>query len=500
MDQAEHPLEWILRRCAAARPEPFHPSHAATELGLARERLDGYLDQLRLAGLLRLTDWAPGSGQGYTLTPDGERVLSTPRLLARLRQGEAPVIADGSPPAAAAPATHWERGEAARAALLHAAPARVTPILIALNGAVFAAGLGLALQQHIPLNQVVAGRSIEILNETGALRGADVYLGGQWWRMLTHAFVHVGFLHLAVNMYSLYIIGPLLEQLWGWWRFLILYLLAALGGACGVLIDDPYHTAAGASGAIWGIMASMATWLFLHRKVLPPALVASWFQKLSLIFLFNLAATLFIKQISKGAHFGGGLVGLVAAVPLDSLRFGTRGQRWASGLALVMIPVLCVGTAIRSFQRTGPEIKSREARWQNRHAAQAASAFANLRPLADAWAVLQTEAEPLLRQEPQARDQAKVRRVTARLRAERSEVEEAAEAFREHTPPYDPSMPWSAEAYAQLLAKGNGYVRWTLAAIDAARQRLANDEPLSPDEERLFGTDAPWRHSATGSP
>lgn len=490
-----------MRGCAAALPGPWYPAAAAQELGIARERLDQHLDQLRLAGLVRLTEWVQGKGQGYAVTPQGQTVLESPRLLARLRQGEAPAVAAAEPPAAAhGAATRWERGEAARAALLHPAPARVTPLLIAANGAVFVAGLSLAVQQQVPLSRFIYGSAVDILHQTGALRGADVYLAGQWWRLLTYSFVHVGLLHLAVNMYSLYMVGPLLEQLWGWWRFLALYLLAGFGGGCGMLIDDPYHGGAGASGAIWGIMASMATWLFLHRDVLPPALVSSWSRKLSLIFLLNLAATFAVRQISKGGHFGGGLVGLVAAVPMDYLRFGTRGQRWAASVALLLVPALCVGAVLRSFQGSGPEIERRETTWQQRRAAQAVSAFAHLRPLVDAWGVLQGEAEPLLRQDPGARDAASVRRVLILLRTERSEVENAAEAFRERMPPYDATMPWTAAAYAQLLSKGNEHVRWTLEAMDTAQQRLQKGEALSPEEERLFGPEAPWRRSAPGSP
>src|SRR5206468_571251 len=96
---------------------------------------------------------------------------------------------------------------------------------------------------------------------------------------------HFGLVHLGVNMYSLWAVGPLLEQLWGSGRYLVLYLLAGLGGSCAMVIenllaDRPNFLGAGASGALFGILGSMVTWLFLNRDVLPPALVRVWRRQL----------------------------------------------------------------------------------------------------------------------------------------------------------------------------------------------------------------------------
>ncbi|HZT80377.1 MAG TPA: hypothetical protein VFA26_09150, partial [Gemmataceae bacterium] len=81
--------ETILRQCAAAAPEPWYPRDYAAAAGIDRDRLDPSLDALRLAGLIRLTDWVRGKGQGYALTPDGARLLNDPRGLARALDGRA---------------------------------------------------------------------------------------------------------------------------------------------------------------------------------------------------------------------------------------------------------------------------------------------------------------------------------------------------------------------------------------------------------------------------
>jgi membrane associated rhomboid family serine protease len=354
-------LETILRGCAAAAPNPWYPSTFSQTAGMPREALDPFLDQLRMAGLVRLTDWVQGTGQGYALTPAGDQVLNAPRLLARLRLGDVPAVDNVAPPEAERAMRAIDplsRGEAARTALLNPINPWATVLLILVNVVWFLAGLGLAVQKNVPLNQYLSFRSDpEILHDIGAIRGEDIYIRHEWFRLLTCCFVHVGLVHLGVNMFSLYAVGPLLEQLWGSWRFLVLYLIAGFGGSCGMVIEQPLAGGAGASGALWGVLGSMATWLFLNRQVLPGPLVAMWRRQLILVFVINLALTFGIAQISKGAHLGGGLVGMIAAVPMDYLRFGTPAQRQVALATLCLIPVLCVAALVQSFRSSGAEIE-----------------------------------------------------------------------------------------------------------------------------------------------
>ena len=75
--------EALLRLCALAAPKPWHPRLYARESGVPRDSLDSPLNDLRLAGLVRLTDWEKGSGQGYVLTEQGEEMLKNPVALAQ---------------------------------------------------------------------------------------------------------------------------------------------------------------------------------------------------------------------------------------------------------------------------------------------------------------------------------------------------------------------------------------------------------------------------------
>jgi membrane associated rhomboid family serine protease len=348
MEEANgQPLQAILISCARSAPNPWYPADFAEATGLPRERLDALLDELRLGGLVRLTDWVQGRGQGYTLTPEGQEVVNNPRLLEKLAPGG--VARKPAPPAlvAARPRAGmnaWERGEAIRSALLYRTTPVVTYGLILANVAVFLAGLMLAHRRQMPLNDFIAGSHPEILEATGAVSWYSV-LDGQWWRLVTANFVHIGALHLGMNMYALYILGPLVERLFGHVRYLVLYLVAGFGSTCiGVLFQ---LGCAGASGAICGLLAAILAWTFLNRHSLPAPLVASWYR----VILINTVLILIISampKISWSGHLGGALVGLAAAALLNYQRFGFVWQRALATVGLLLLPVVCYAVLLQA--------------------------------------------------------------------------------------------------------------------------------------------------------
>jgi membrane associated rhomboid family serine protease len=346
-------VEIVLKECARIAPAPLYPVDFLNATGLPRPLLDPVLDQLRLGGLLRLTEWTPAKGQGYTITEDGIRVLTTPRLLDRLRrEGVAPQAAE--PPLKAAAASGepntYERGEAVRRALLESKRPIVSQVLLFANIAVFLAGIVVAQFQQVPINEFVMGRGsrdvIRVVHDTGAIRKTDVYLYEQWWRLLSCCFVHFGLIHLGVNMYTLFVIGPLLERLWGHGRYLVLYAVAGLAGSCAIVAFS-HGTGAGASGALWGVMASLATWIYLNRHHLPPELAAAWYRQLGIVLLLNVLITFTIPNISAAAHFGGGIAGLAVGVPLHFSRFGRNPlQRSSAALATLVVPLVALGLVL----------------------------------------------------------------------------------------------------------------------------------------------------------
>src|SRR4249919_821246 len=169
--------------------------------------------------------------------------------------------------------------------------------------------------------------------EHGVLYGPLVG-DGEWWRLITSAFLHYGFLHLGMNMLVLWFIGPTLEDYLGHGRYALLYVVSGLAGAAGALIWSPNALTVGASGAIWGLMG--AALVLEARRI--------WVfggQAMGLV-LFNLLITLVIPGISIGGHIGGLIGGGLCALAFSSLR---RAPALAT-LSMAAVGVLSVGLAV----------------------------------------------------------------------------------------------------------------------------------------------------------
>ena len=349
-EQNNELLEILLREGQASAPQPWYPADYAEQTGVVRATIDADLDRLRLAGLLRLSDWVQGKGQGYLLTPEGGQVLENPRLLKRLRTGGAePLPAPAPLQAVRSVTTTWERGEAVRSVLLNPAKPIVTRILLGLNILMFLVGMGLAMQRNIPLNLYLVdfgapnnaqGRAIgQIRDQLGAVSRQEVILG-EWWRLLGYCFVHGGLLHIVLNMYFLFQIGPMVETMFGSVRYLILYLISGLGGGVAIVLAG--SAGVGASGALCGLLASMVVWVLLNRPYLPPQYVSAWLRNLTI----NIVLIVFISMmpgISAAGHFGGGLAGAVVTLPLVYNRWGHGIQRWLGLAGVIASPLICIG-------------------------------------------------------------------------------------------------------------------------------------------------------------
>src|SRR5260370_6958250 len=93
----------------------------------------------------------------------------------------------------------------------------------------------------------------------------------------------------------------------------------------------------------------MASGFFLTRRFLPGPLATTWLRQLGFILLLNVAITFGIPHISASAHFGGGIAGLVIAVPLEYVRYGRGWQRLASALGLIAMPLVFLGIVVYSI-------------------------------------------------------------------------------------------------------------------------------------------------------
>lgn len=159
----------------------------------------------------------------------------------------------------------------------------------------------------------------------------------QPWRFLTTAFLHGGLMHLAFNMYALYLVGPTLELVLGRWRYVALYVISAVGGSVAVLLFASPHSAAwvtatvGASGAVFGLFGALAVTL---RRLRRPS------NQVLVLIAINLALGFIVPAVSWQAHLGGLLTGaLLAAAYLFAPRErrGLLAVAATAGLLLVLV-------------------------------------------------------------------------------------------------------------------------------------------------------------------
>jgi membrane associated rhomboid family serine protease len=175
----------------------------------------------------------------------------------------------------------------------------VVPVLVALNVAVF---LWTVLQaRSVTLN--AEADLFESWSLVPALVGA-----GEWWRVLTAGFLHIGPVHLVFNMLALYVLGRDLEPVLGRGRFLAVYLISLLGGSAAVMVFElPGIQVAGASGAVFGLMGGLA--VVLRRLRFPVGQVVG-------LIVVNVVISLVIPGISLTGHLGGLVVGAAATAAL----------------------------------------------------------------------------------------------------------------------------------------------------------------------------------------
>jgi membrane associated rhomboid family serine protease len=163
---------------------------------------------------------------------------------------------------------------------------------------------------------------------------------GEWWRLLTPAFLHFGPFHLLINMYSLYFAGTLLEQVIGRWRFVLLYLASGVAGSAGALWLSPNSVTAGASGAIFGILGGLFV-LERNRHIATGGQVAG-------LIVLNLVFTFAVSNISVGGHLGG----LVGGIILMWLLLHARRSALysvAASLGLVVVSVVIAYWRMRGY-------------------------------------------------------------------------------------------------------------------------------------------------------
>ena len=202
----------------------------------------------------------------------------------------------------------------------------VTYSLIGINVAVFVAQFSLGIN-------AVAG--------DWGMWPVGIAIGGEWWRLVTAAFLHGSFLHIAFNMYVLFALGPTLERILGHGRYLTLYVLAALGGGvASYAFSDIRTVSVGASGAIFGLMGALVVAGRRLRYDITQVLI---------LLGINVVIGFFAPGVDWRAHLGGLVTGAVVAAIMVYPAKRHRATVQVVGLVGVVL-VLAALTAWRTGQ------------------------------------------------------------------------------------------------------------------------------------------------------
>ena len=211
----------------------------------------------------------------------------------------------------------------------------VTTALVALNVAIYVVssiGAGLAEPSFgVQLDYALIGRGLSAEGLVGVAEG-------EWYRLITGGFLHGRLLHLAFNMYVLWVLGRQLEPTLGRVGFAAVYVASMLAGSLGVMLLDPDALTVGASGAVFGLFG-YAVVAQLARGINPLQ------TGLGAVVLLNLVFTFLVPGISIGGHVGGLLGGLAAGFLHDVAR-RRLGAPAAVGIGLVA--ALGTGCAVAS--------------------------------------------------------------------------------------------------------------------------------------------------------
>ncbi|HEX6227161.1 MAG TPA: rhomboid family intramembrane serine protease [Chryseolinea sp.] len=223
----------------------------------------------------------------------------------------------------------------------------ITPIIINLNILVFVVMILSGVDVMLP--------DTESLIVWGAnFRPAT--LGGEWWRLLSSCFLHIGVIHLLMNVYALMYIGMQLEPMLGKRRFLLAYLLSGVAGSVNSLYWHELTVSAGASGAIfgmYGVFLAMLTTNLIERAARQTMLTS-----IAIFVGYNLLNGV-RGGIDNAAHIGGLIAGLVIGYSFypSLLKPNEEKLRY---LTMTMVSLAVLTYAFVIYQRTPNDIGTYE--------------------------------------------------------------------------------------------------------------------------------------------
>jgi membrane associated rhomboid family serine protease len=164
---------------------------------------------------------------------------------------------------------------------------------------------------------------------------------GDWWRLITSAFLHGSVIHIAFNMLALWWLGSPIEMVLGRVRYLGLYLVSGLAGAAGALVANPTSVTVGASGAIFGLLGA--------GLILEYQATGSLAGNYLTLIVINLAISFAVPGISIGGHIGGLIGGTLATLAFSRFGRGHAAYGKLGVLGAASLVAIAVGSVLIAY-------------------------------------------------------------------------------------------------------------------------------------------------------
>lgn len=210
----------------------------------------------------------------------------------------------------------------------------------------------LALTAIVFLGTELSGGSTngQVLVNWGAMSRMEILYYHEYWRFFTPMFLHIGWLHFAVNMVTLYYVGAQVEGIYGHWRYLLIYLLSGVSGnIVSFAFGSPTSISAGASTALFGLFGAF---VLLGRHFRNNPAISFMVQRYATFIGINLIFNLFSSSVDILGHIGGLIGGLLIAsalaVPEHSKEFNIH-ERIVAGIFFIFLLIVCLVLGFKKY-------------------------------------------------------------------------------------------------------------------------------------------------------
>ena len=235
----------------------------------------------------------------------------------------------------------------------------VTTVLVGLNAAVFV----MMLLSGVPLENPTIAQLLKWGADWGPLS-----LGAQPWRILTSNYLHIGIIHIGLNMWCLWNLGILAERIFDRWTYVLTYTACGIAGSLASLLWHPLVVGAGASGAIFGLAGALITALYLGKLPIPKQATRGTMKSLVAFAGYNLLFGAVGANIDNSAHIGGLLIGLALGAALarhltDSPDVRSRWNWGVFAVTAIILFMLFSFLKHKNENKSVPELPSARLNW-----------------------------------------------------------------------------------------------------------------------------------------